>query len=71
MHEVTGVPVLQTIIQAWPIEPLPAFTVLDDAAGGLQDGKFSGAPWTLFAELHPPNAGTSGTRTGLPPTGRS
>jgi hypothetical protein len=44
LHEGADVPVLQTISQAWPIDPLPHFTVLELGVGGLHDGKFSGSP---------------------------
>jgi hypothetical protein len=64
VHEGAKEPVLQTMIQPWPIEPLPAFTVLELGTGGLQDGKFSGRPCVLFADVHASNAGTSGTRIG-------
>jgi hypothetical protein len=71
VHEGDTEPVLQTMIQPWPIEPAPAFTVPELGTGGLQDGKFSGRPCVLFADVHGSNAGTNGTRTGEPLIGFS
>jgi hypothetical protein len=48
-------------------------TVIDwDAwTGGLQDGNASGGPCVRFGAVHALNAGTSVTRNGLAPFGRT
>jgi hypothetical protein len=50
---------------------VPIVRKLDACAGGAHDGDARGAPCVLFGELHCLNAGTSGTRRGDAPWGRT
>src|SRR2546427_2162391 len=49
----------------------PIVRKFDVCTGGLQDGNAKGAPCVLFGLRHCLNAGTSETRRGLAPLGRT